>query len=220
MRPTYIGMIAFVLLALNAAAAGTWEIQGAYETFFPEDDLWESQMHGAEARVIHWWDASGVGLALSAGYSDWQVKYQTVAQDVARSYTLHGKTRYIPVGLHALVHGELADYPNLTAGLDAGLRYFIADAGMEITETLDLGAGPPDQETYTLEGEDGLVVRFGAGLELKFGSERRPLRFTANLGYQFNLVRGEAAENTWTQYQRPLDLEGTTIQLGLIIPLH
>lgn len=209
-----------LLLGLNAVAMGTWEIQGAYETFFPRDSLWEGQTHGAEARLVHWWDRSGVGLALSAGAMEWGVEQQAVYESTARTHTISGRAKTVPLGLSALVRGELPEYPNLLTTLEAGVRYIILDSKMTITETLDLGGGPPDQETYPVDCEDGLVARFAAGLELKLSDKRYPSRLFANLGYQFDLMKGEATENEWTGFSRKISLAGTSIQLGLAIPIR
>ncbi len=209
-----------VLLGLNAMATGTWEIQGAYETFFPADGLWEGQTHGAEARLVHWWDRRGVGLALSAGAMEWGVEQQKVYESTARTHTLSGKAKTVPLGLSALVHGDLPEYPNLLTTLEAGVRYIIVDSRINLTETLDLGGGPPDQETYPVDYEDGLVARFAAGLELKLSDKRYPAKLFANLGYQFDLMKGDATESEWTGFRRQISLAGTSIQLGLAIPIR
>lgn len=220
MRKRNVAATVVLLLGLNTVSTGTWEIQGAYETFFPVDDLWEGQLHGGEARLVHWWERSGVGLALSAGAMTWGVEQQTVYQAAARTHTISGKASTLPLGISALVRGELPDNPNLLTTLEAGIRYLVLDSDMQLTETLDLGGGPPDQETYRVEGEDGLVARFTAGLEVKLTDKRYPPRLFANIGYQFNLVKGEATESEWTGFRREISLAGTSIQLGLALPIR
>jgi hypothetical protein len=213
-------ILCIAVLGFSTVAAAGWEIQGAYETLFPVDDLWEGQLHGADIRLVHWWDRSGLGLALSAGYMGWDVKQQTVYQSASRTHTIHGKASTLPLGISALVRGELPDHPNLLTTLEAGVRYLVLDSDMQVTETLDLGGGASDQETYSVNGEDGLVARIAAGLDLKIGEGRHPVRLYANIGYHFDLVKGEASESTWTGFSRRVGLGGTAIQLGLAIPIH
>lgn len=213
-------LLIIAVLGFSSMASAGWEIQGAYETLFPVDDLWEGQLHGADVRLVHWWEHSGLGLALTTGYMGWDVKQQTVYQSASRTHTIHGEASTLPLGISALVRGELPDHPNLLTTLEAGVRYLFLDSDMQLTETLDLGGGASDQETYPVNGEDGLVARIAAGLEPKISEGRNPVRLYANIGYHFDLIKGEATESTWTGFSRQVGLGGTVIQLGLAIPIH
>ena len=88
-RYTYIRIqIVFCICFFTGAIsihANIWEFQATYEALFPKDSLWRGQINGGEARLIHWWQPSEVGLALTAGYAQWSLEEQNVSQAARRT---------------------------------------------------------------------------------------------------------------------------------------
>ena len=216
-------MLGGMLLAIglvSLVSAQSWEIRGVYEAYFPEDRVWENQANGGEGKLVYWWESTGVGLALAAGTSKWDVRENptVVGGAPAETETLRGHGSYHPIGASLLVQGNLPEYPSISTLLEAGFRYMICDSQMTVTRQTDFG-GSIENEVYALHCDDGVVGRVAAGLEVLIRENPYPTKLFVHLGYQFDIKQSRAEVNDWLQYRADFGLTATFVKLGFAVPI-
>ena len=200
--------------------AGVWEIRPAYDIFIPNDRFWENQTEGVEVKAIYWSEQTGLGLAVSGGQTGWNVREHAVVDTGTRTDTISGKADYTSLSVSALLCRGLPEHPNILTTLEAGVWYMANDAAMTLTRRTDLGGGLFDTERFTVDGDDGVVGRISAALEVMLNDKPQPATLFVNLGYQFDLSKGQAAQTGWPRYSNDLSLTALFFQLGFAIPLQ
>jgi hypothetical protein len=223
-----VALICVVLSTFEVTAyAQKWEFQGAFQTYFPNNNIWDSQAFGGEVKAIYWWDTTKknkIGLAFSTGIVRYNVNDQIIEDTrvagTGRTRALQGDVKYIPLGLSLLSRIVVPDHPRAKGIFEAGLHYMFCDSDMKGIQTLYLDDTLLDSDSLEMDCDNGLVGRIGIGLELALKRSEHPVTVFLNGGYQFDLDKGRAVENSWTNIRRDLELEAFFLKIGLAIPIH
>ena len=188
-------MVAVVVLAVVLGAAFAeppkqeTDLIGTAIYYKPGQDDDYDNGFGAEAQARFWLNPN-VGLSLAAGAASWQAndQEQLVSDgDVAVAASIDGDVTLIPLGGSILFRPVNDDRIALT--LEAGVRYVIVDSQVEIEVAAADSSGDLIYAKDTVDIEDGVVGLIGANIEGKVSSQ---VSLLAGIGYQFDLVRGDA----------------------------
>jgi hypothetical protein len=200
-----------------AALAGQWEVQGAFESFFPSDSFWESRAFGGEAKGVYWMTQRW-GIAAAAGLTEWTVDSTTAVSDIV-TLNWDGDVQYIPFGMSALMRWGIPGYQRWIGMLEGGLRYMMCDSSLEVTRITSVPEADQRVEVFHVDCDDGIVARIAAGLGCALTASDHPIRIAVSGGYQFDLDKGKATENRWLHISEDLSLAGFFVDIGLIVPI-
>lgn len=216
-RSVLVGVMGIAALCAGARA-GEWETQGVLDHFFPSGDLWEGYALGGELKGVLW-ATPRWGIGLAAGYTQWDVDDRDTAISGLVTDTWGGHASYIPLG--ASILARLGDGTSrATVTLEGGLRYMICDSQVEVTRTTIIPGDAPDRESFDLDCDDGIVGRLGVGIRWRLNDAERPMALYLACGYQFDLDKGDATEDSWLDLSEEIELEAFYVETGLVIPIR
>ena len=185
-----LALIAAMACGLAPASRGeteSWlnEIDGGLILHFPavsDFDLYELGF-GLDLQYRNW-SLDPVGLAFSLGVAGWNVDNE--ANDLGAEHTdFDGSVTTVPIGASVLFY--LYGTQDFSIILEAGLRYMITDADVDLNRVITTDEGE-EKVPATMEIDDGLVGLLA--VEADFSMNEQFLLF-GGLGYQDDIERGE-----------------------------
>lgn len=207
------------LISVDCVVAGQWEVQQSVDYFVPEDALWDQAL-GGEMKLVYW-QQPGLGLAFSAGLSQWESAGERTAlpsttPNFIPSQVWDGDIQYVAVGasLQVREYYTSRDLGECQLTLEAGCHYMRCNSQLELVQTQFVANPPGFQQVvtnHTADCDDGVVGRVGASLSVQLNGQSSVF---VTGGYQFDIDRGTISVDSLGQ-STSLDLSAFFARVGL-----